>query len=324
MKGDRYHAFLSTKRGPKHYKDIWREEDGGMVLDSPNDQLPVNEARGDIEDMHEGVEETNQVSTGPVLARLLSLMRPEGGRPSNDNASEPLTNGLTNGDHMDVDGEPQTNGDSTSQSHQSATYMPESKDPAWKSAVPPPQSYAQMNERIVQELRYNGFFSPEDIGDYDAHTDDEVAARLRHLQDELKKVAVKNGARKARILELTKVRMAQQEYNHIADDLDSQINQAYLKRNRNIGKSKKQQKRPGGPGGGSHPVPGVAVAKGNVVGEQIRTLMKRKREWHEIIGPVVEYGQATIPRETMFDAERMKELEAAEQEQWAQMQDEEA
>lgn len=190
--------------------------------------------------------------------------------------------------------------------------------PGWKPAAESGRAdYAGLNDRLMQELKHYNMISDADTeaAAYDSHFDDEIAARLRFLQHELRKQSIVNGARKQRLLELTEERIAQQEYNTIADDLDNQLNSAYLKRNRNIGKGKKQTKRPGGAGGGSHPVANAGLSRPGV-GEPIRTLMERKVQWNTTIGPVVNFGKTGLPVETIFGEERMKELESKEVEIW--------
>lgn len=266
--------------------------------------------------MTDDIAETDEVSTGPVLARLISTMRVERrGASADTNAGD--MNGARH-DDMEIDGE-QTNGDS--QPVQPATHMPESSNPAWKNAQSIPKvDYANLDDRVLQELRHIGFLSPEEVSasqNYGGHYDDEVAARLRFLQSQLRMQSIINGARKARILELTEERMAQQEYNTIADDLDSQLNQAYLKRNRSLAKPKKTAKRPGGAGGGSHPIQGGAVGVGKMgVGESIKILMDRKADWNRIIGPVVNYGKTSVPKESIFSDGTMKRLIDKETEGW--------
>ncbi|KAK3078737.1 hypothetical protein LTS18_006748, partial [Coniosporium uncinatum] len=77
-RGDREKPFVMPARGTRHYKEIWAEEDGQMHIDTNNlfDQ-PRNEARGSFDDMDDTKAETDDISTGPVVARLLSMMRPE-------------------------------------------------------------------------------------------------------------------------------------------------------------------------------------------------------------------------------------------------------
>lgn len=241
-RGDRVTPFIMPRRGARHYKEIWAEEDGAMHIDSNDMRLAPNESRGSYDDMSEDVLGTELVSNGPMMSRLLALLRPEGrGNPSNE------TNG-TNPDVMDVDEGPGAPADTNNNnSLTAATQIPELLQPGWKAPPPPLRTdYATLEERAMMEVKHYGLITDADEpqANYDMHFDDEVAARLRLLQEELRKQSIVNGARKQRLLELMAERMAQQEYNIIADDLDHQLIQAYLKRNKNIGKSKKQTKRP--------------------------------------------------------------------------------
>jgi transcriptional adapter 3 len=281
-----------------------------MAIDSNAEKLPPNEPRGNIDLINDEVAETDQVSTGPVLARLISALRPEN-RPDNENT--------VNGDSMDIDGDTQQNGDHPTTNgvdpQSPSTHMPESAQASWKNqptTAVPRLDYAAMDERLLGELRHIGFVAEDQFPEFDKQADDEVSARLRYLQTELRRQSIINGARKARVLELAEERLAMQEYGTIADDLDGQINQAYLKRNRNMGKGKKGAKRPGAG-------PGVAVPSGvgkPGVGQPVRELLERKKAWNAMIGPVVNAGRASIPTETIFDPDTMKKMEAKEQEIW--------
>ncbi|KAI9752227.1 MAG: hypothetical protein M4579_005703 [Chaenotheca gracillima] len=320
-RGDRTGPFVIPRRGKRHYSEIWAEEDGAMSIDSPpsNTSLPANQPRGNIEQMSDEVAETEQVSSGPLLQRLLSSMRPEH-RP--DPEEKPLMNGAVNGEgsvngikeEMNGEAEAATDGEKPLAA---ATFIPDSTQPGWK--IPTTKlDYGQVDERLKQELRYIGFLGENSEPDYDAHYDDEIAARLRHLQAELKEQSIINGARKARIAELAKVRLAHQEYTQILEDLDNQVQQAYLKRTRTLGKGKKQQKRPGGAGGGSHFVGGggnSGVSRPGI-GDVARTLMDRRKRWIDVINPVFDDGMGRIPSNSIFDTETMTTLVDKEREGW--------
>lgn len=276
--------------------------------------------------MSDEVAETEQVSAGPLLSRLLSAMRPEGRPlPSED---KPPGEGATNGDvamsglngvvNGDMNGDSQGSGEAEKPTPlPSATFIPDSTQPGWK--VPTTKlDYAQIDERLKQELRYLGFLGEESEPDYDAHYDDELAARIRYLQAELKEQSIINGARKARVAELAKERLAYQEYTTILDDLDNQVQQAYLKRTRTMSKGKKQQKRPGGAGGGSHYVGGAAssgVSRPGI-GDAAKTLMERRKKWIDSVGPVFDEGLTEIPKESIFRPEVMVQLMEREREGW--------
>ncbi|KAL8926924.1 MAG: hypothetical protein Q9172_001585 [Xanthocarpia lactea] len=333
-RGDRTTPFVMPRRGKRHYSEIWAEEDGQFSLEgnrNGEDKLPPNQPRGNLEQMNDEVAETDQISNGPVLNRLLSTMRFENRRsPSDDkpngtsvtNGDVLMTNGLTNGE---TNGNPEP--DDSSQLTRSsttlppATQMPESNLPSWRSSSLKMDA-ATIDDRLKQELRYIGFLAPDSEPDYNSHYDDEVAERLRTLQDELRRVSLENGARKARILELANERMAYQEYATILEDLDGQVQQAYLKRTRTLGKNKKNPKRPGGAGGGSHAVNGAdAGVSKPAIGDLARQLMNRRQKWVDMIAPVFDEESMGVGldfrgKKTVFEEGVMERLLKAERERW--------
>jgi transcriptional adapter 3 len=384
-RGDRVTPFVMPKRGKKHYTEIWAEEDGNMAIDSSppggRDRLPPNQARGSIENMDDEVAETDKLSVGPLLSRLLQTLRhehraqPAEDRPGmangingegdgvngtasfdfsfSDNPSGPTSNGQTDGINGAATSQPlnaNTSSDqqqAQTQTFPAATCMPESNTESWKKATHPKLDYLQVDERLKQELRHLGFLPPlphdpanpsappqpesSATAEYDGHYDDEVAARLRLLQARLREQALLNGARKARLTELVKERMAYQEYQTILEDLDSQVQAAYLKRTRTMGKKPKKA-RPGQavPAGASGAGGAAAGAAGGPtagmarpgIGDLTKTLMERRRRWIESIGTVFDdEGIAKVPRasdpgSTIFKPAEMAELLKREKEAW--------
>ncbi|OAX82604.1 hypothetical protein ACJ72_03045 [Emergomyces africanus] len=336
-RGDRTTPFLLPRRGKKHYTEIWAEEDGSINVDSSvqeREQLPLNQGRGSIDQMTDETAETEQVSAPPLVSRLYSLLRfehrtlpeenPTGSAPNNEDTN---MNGTVNGDTMDLDNL-MGGGESETKPLSSATTFVDASPNGFK--VPAAKlEHGQLDERLKAELRYVGFFGQDDNPGYDAHYDDDIAERLRLLQAELKKQMITNGARKARLLEIARERLAYQEYSTIHDDLDSQVQQAYLKRTRTLGKSKKGSQakhRPGGAGGGSHLVAANAAGAGVSrpgIGDVARTLMDRRRRWADCIGPVFKDCKTTVPTkdESIFDPAVMEEYEKAEVEGWDEEQE---
>jgi len=384
-RGDRVTPFVMPKRGKKHYSEIWAEEDGAMAIDSPSkDKLPPNQPRGSIENMDDDLAETDKLSVGPLLSRLLSAMRPEHRAPPADAASNGANgdgditmNGVASfdfsfGDSVQPPQPGQTTPNGTvingvqppeNEPIPPATQMPESNSEAWKKATHPKLDYQQVDERLKQELRHIGFLPslPGDgassnnaaangtsgggvngnasssggaagssgganggpdggssIADYDGAYDDEVAARLRLLQARLREQALVNGARKARLTELVKERMAHQEYQTILEDLDSQVQAAYLKRTRTMGKKPKKARpgaaAPAAAAGGGLARPGI--------GDLTKTLMERRRRWIENIGTVFDgENLGKVPRvedegSSIFKGDVMMELMKRERENW--------
>lgn len=328
-RGDRVTPFIMPRRGKKHYTEVWAEEDNAMAIDSVNqgrDKLAPNQPRGTIENMDDDVAETDKLSVGPVLSRLLQAMRPEArAQPSED---KPTTNGA-NGDSdakEEVNGDAGGGGGGSGEEGKSippATFMTESASEAWRKATHPKLDHLQVDERIKQELRHIGFLPQEGFdGDYDGHFDDEVAARLRLLQDRLRQQMLINGARKARLTDLVKERMAHQEYQTILEDLDTQVQGAYLKRTRTMGKNKKS-KRPGGAGGGSHPAGGAGAGMARPgIGDVTKTLMERRRRWIDNIGTVFDdenlgkVPRASDPNSTIFKPDDMADRIKKERQTW--------
>ena len=328
-RGDRVSPFVMPKRGKRSYTEIWAEEDGAMAVDSPQqgrEKLPPNQSRGTIDNMTDSIGETDGLSISPLASRLLQMLRPENRTQSSDDKT--VTNGVVNGDvsmNGDMnDDQPQVNGtgDDKTNPLPPATYMSESSTEAWKKATHPKLDYAQVDERLKQELKHIGFLPQDGFEvDYDGHFDDEVAGRLRFLQEKLRQQMLINGARKARLTELVRERMAHQEYQTILEDLDSQVQAAYLKRTRTMGKSKKT-KRPGGAGGGSHVVGGASATARPGIGDLTKTLMERRRRWIDTIGFLFDdESLSKVPRESdpdssIFKPEDMQQLMKQEKKQW--------
>lgn len=322
-RGDRITPFVIPRRGKRHYSEIWAEEDGTVTSDPSQysrERLPLNQPRGSMNRMNDELAESENISTGPILSRLLSALRPEHRTYSTD-----LANGISNGEsHTEANSELNDNmGVSIDVNNQaSATQMPESNTEMWKKASHPILDYAQIDERIKLELRHIGFLPLESEPDYDAHNDDDVAARLRYLQAKLKQIAILNGARKARLQELVKERMAHQEFSTILEDLDGQVQAAYLKRTRTLGKSKKA-KRPGGSNGSYHTMSNIS-ASGMArpgIGDLTKTLMERRRKWIDTIGGVLDPEAKKIrrvkdPGSTIFGKEVMIDFVKREEAAW--------
>ncbi|KAJ5308783.1 hypothetical protein PENANT_c013G03516 [Penicillium antarcticum] len=321
-RGDRVTPFIIPRRGKKSYRQLWAEEDGVSYDSSQDDkdQLPLNQGRGSIDTLTDEKAETNEVSVGPLLSRLCSLLRYEHRTLPDDNANSTTSESGLGGDAMELDqpnGEPEIKNEK--QSQPPATAFRDADPNGFKTSVAK-LDHAQLDERAKAELRYIGFLGADDNPDYDAHYDDEVAERLRLLQGELKKQIVTNNARKARILKIAQEHMAMLEFTTIQDDLDTQVQQAYLKRTRTMGKSKKgaqAKHRPGGAGGGSH-VAGAAGISRPAVGDAAKIVMDRRRRWNEAFLPIFDDIKTTIPseEESIFDPAVMAEHEKAELENW--------
>jgi transcriptional adapter 3 len=317
-RGDRATPFIVPRRGKRHYTEVWAEEDGAMSLDSPTTKLPPNQARGSIENMNDDAAESESISAGPLLSRLLSTMVFEN-RNSGDK-DKPLTNGVSptaetaNGATTDSPAAP------PSPPLAPAAAVPNSDQASLKNSVMAKLDYSQIDERLKQELRYIGFIPEDAEPEYDAHYDDEVAGRLRLLQERLRKQILINGARKRRITDAVQQRLAYQEFSAIAEDLDTQVQAAYLKRTRTMSKSKKSTKKPGGAGGGAHGLAAGLSRPG--IGDAAKAVMEKRKRWNDAIKPIFDDGLGRIPKESLFDNTVMARMMEKERLTWEEEADE--
>lgn len=306
-RGERLTPYVIPQRGPKSYKDVWGAEDGLTGIEAPRaTESNPNEVRGSMDEMDDNTAETDEVSLGPVMNRLLSILRPQQStaKRGDDDADANGDTSMVNGDDAQ-EPPPVLVAD---EQLKPATYLP-SDGPRPTNLVQ--LDYEGIEQRAIQELRHIGFLGATDTPSFGSHNDDEVAARLRTLQEELRRVSRINNVRRLRLLELTEERMAMQEYANIADDLDNQVNAAYLKRNRSLA-------RPNHKKGASHNragqkgVAGATISRG--VSDGVRALMQKRRDWIDMVGPVVAFGRPPIPSddETVFDDVSTRRLERIE------------
>ncbi|KAK3705071.1 Transcriptional regulator [Vermiconidia calcicola] len=324
-RGDRVTPYLIPQRGTRGYKEVWASEDGMDGIAPPRKQeSDPNEARGSMEEMNDDTAETDEVSMGPVMNRLLSVIRPAPSPVSKKDSSGGGGNedpegdiSMVNGDIAESQDQSQAVPGAEEHNTKPLTALPSSLDAARSVGSNLPQmslDYESLDHRALQELRHIGFLSPTGTPDFNSHTDDEVCARLRTLQHELRRISRLNNVRKARVLELTEERMAMQEYANIADDLDNQVNTAYLKRNRSLAGGRPSGNKKGASQNRGGQQRGVAGAGGRGVSDGVRALMQKRRDWIEMVGPVVGFGRAGIPGEdeTIFDEASLRRLERGE------------
>lgn len=314
-RGDRLTPYVIPQRGQRGYKEVWATEDGMDGIAPPRKQASdPNEARGSMDDMNDDTAETDEISMGPVMNRLFSIIRPT---PTTSKSNNSNANDDGDGDTSMLNGDIPEASDQAVPGAPTDTALSATSKPttALPSEAPRPSNipssdYETLEHRALLELKHLGFLSPHETPDFATHNDDEVAARLRTLQSELRRLARLNNTRRARVLELTEERMAMQEYSNITDDLDNQVNGAYLKRNRSLS-SKPHAKK-----GRALPPPqkGLVNMGGRGVSDGVRQLMQKRRDWIDMVGPVVGFGRPPIPGEdeTIFDPSRMAVLESGE------------
>ncbi|KAF8528173.1 histone acetyltransferases subunit 3-domain-containing protein [Hysterangium stoloniferum] len=226
--GDEETPFVIPPLG-RHYTEIWEDEDNGryVSLTGSPDLTPSTASlpRWDpltLQDSDLTSHEKGH-TLGPVHERLLSAMLPvpllADGKPAAGGNVKPSVNGesrVLNASLVNVQ---------------------------------------DMQDRLMKELRSIGLLGDEDP-DYTKSPDDPLAAELRQCQRELRTQIAVNKARRQRLSEIAKARLARNEFEEHEAALERSILSKYNQlQRRDMPKPPKKKKKSGGAGGGAHVVP---------------------------------------------------------------------
>ncbi|KAI8986482.1 histone acetyltransferases subunit 3-domain-containing protein [Pilobolus umbonatus] len=138
-------------------------------------------------------------------------------------------------------------------------------------------------ERLRRELRYAGLFGDEDI-DWNANEDDEICAELRSLGRELKEQVKVNDFRKKRLLQVVDCQLQFDQYRHVLDTLDAQVEQGYMKRFRTQ-KSKKRRHNTG---------------IKSTLSENALYAMEKRKTWIDALGNIFKDKNLTMPSKSIY------------------------
>ncbi|CAK9438647.1 uncharacterized protein LODBEIA_P28710 [Lodderomyces beijingensis] len=322
--------FVIPKLG-RFYADAWIEEDASLAskLNSPAQYLnhpDCYSAKGSINSITDDNLYTEDVSCGPLSSRLLSaiLSNHEG-----EGAEHPTTTTATQetGEEkiVEINDENSSNRELTHLAEDEvATQLNSSED--YKLATEP-SDYQSIEDRLKRELKYIGIFmnlpfvvddknksksqmagrlakrSTHSIVDNDEwiknREDDEVCAEIRSLQKELREVTSRNRANKKKLIPIMEESIAYQEYCTILDELDKQVDQAYMKRSRGRGKKKKID---------------ATTPQQQAVNSGLRTLLEKRKRWIDNIGALFPPPEIMkrVPAESIMIKEGEVEAEAIE------------
>ncbi|KAK9474067.1 histone acetyltransferases subunit 3-domain-containing protein [Dipodascopsis tothii] len=284
-RSDNLSPYLIPPLGP-NYQDVWAEKDSAMGYGQPANnaaaaQLASTVAKGSSEKLSEDSLATEDISCGPLASRLLSALLK---------------------DESDADGTPRKDDDELSRDTSgisSSSAFPEQQ--GWRvSSVK--ADYLTLEDRLKREFKYVGILGDDEVN-WGAREDDDICAELRALQKRLKVLRSANIARKQRVAKIVHHQMAYQEYAQILEDLDKQVDQAYLKRTRTIkAKKKRSLTATGATNGAAAGGPAAAANKGVELGEGIRALLDKRRRWIDNIGPVFPLPEIIkrVPTDTIF------------------------
>lgn len=212
-RGDRVAPYTIPPLG-QHYSEVWASDDAPVFASPAPPQLHSIGSKGAPDMLTDDMLEKEEISLGPLMSRILAGMIFEENVGEGGGGSEGANGSSSN----------MTNGDTPNHiSGGSSSTLPGWQDAAFKTNLPK-TDYTTLESRLKQEMRFIGLIGPnEDEPDWKAVEDDEISARLRALQGELRKQSILNGARKARLQHLLKEQLAWQEYATILDDLDKQV-----------------------------------------------------------------------------------------------------
>lgn len=226
--GKKLSAFVFPPLGP-NYKQQWALQDaeigGNEPPKEPPSELPqLYVPKKQIADLDSrNVEATNtSVSLGPLSERLVAAIFPDvsGTEPASEPvaASIPLKRPSTTTDDLSVlEERVKSEFRYVGLLDISMLRKFDKLKNDFKLAVPPPR---------------DDFADPTavDIDWVNGSEDDEISRELRFLQSKLKSVSQRNVQYKEFLLPVIKDQLALQEYQSILQDLDKQVDQAYLRR----------------------------------------------------------------------------------------------
>ncbi|RKO83436.1 histone acetyltransferases subunit 3-domain-containing protein [Blyttiomyces helicus] len=169
-------------------------------------------------------------------------------------------------------------------------------------AAPPPggrtaADMMDLDSRIRSDARHLGCLDEEE-GEAETGEDDEVLRELLQKQEELREQVALNEARKKRLREVAQKWMGWQEYNAILDEINRNIETAYVKRFRSAPKSKGKKKPANVP---EYRVP---------MAETVITYMENRKRMIRDIGAFLNPERFRIPDNSIYDDVVVAEEEA--------------
>lgn len=304
LDGDYARAILSPYMIPPLgplYTQVWAEEDRpnpGYSISPATDATHAGDLkpRGTEADLSGDVLETDSVSCGPLASRLLSALL-------NEDGPAPASGGDSGGGDDDDDDD-----DSKQNGFNADAYKVRAQRADFES----------LEDRLKREFRYVGILDigalrREDkrnrqfklaapaAGDADGYDidwvngteDDEICFEIRALQKKFRQVSKMNQAYKQRLLPVVQEQMAWQEYSQILEDLDKQVDQAYLRRQRNPKTKKKKN---------AAAAASTAADKAANDRPGLKALLDKRQRWIEKVGPVFRPSQQMrrTPSESIF------------------------
>lgn len=286
--------YLVPKLGP-FYAEAWAKEDAALAQKlslpaAPRPPLELYQAKGSFEEVDDAKTLLEDVSVGPLLSRLLLAVL------SVHEAKAEIRPEIK-GEGSEISGEdPEIKDEDDDDQQDPPTQL-------GSDLNPPDTDYYTMEERLKRELKHIGIFTNMEqdgkpkgnaIVDSDewllTKEDDEVCGEMRQLQAELRESVARNRMRKKALIPILEEQLAYQEYCTILDDLDKQVDQAYMKRVRAKNRKRKT------------PELTISTAQQQAANTGLRALMVKRRRWIDNIGRLFRAPELMkrIPDESVF------------------------
>ncbi|KAJ3091521.1 Transcriptional regulator [Quaeritorhiza haematococci] len=269
-RGDEVTPFIMPPLG-RHYTEQWAEEDGALIpsFDPPNEDQSGSPSRGGGSSSgqlgpkeYEEIDDTVHVGDvfyGPLTERIICSLFDEG----------------------ILDMAALADGGSGSE--------PEDESNELRAVVAKGRQRSRgdmmdLENRLRAELKHIGLID-EDEADWEIQDNDEISVELRARQQELRDLRTVNRFRKDRLLERAKSWMAWQEYNNLLDEINKQIELAYVKRFR-VAKKKKAK----------------ASKESKPMSESVVQLLERRKRILRELGPLFNLKKFSIPENSIYES----------------------
>ncbi|KAL0095905.1 histone acetyltransferases subunit 3-domain-containing protein [Phycomyces blakesleeanus] len=149
----------------------------------------------------------------------------------------------------------------------------------------PPPEIVDFEERLRRELRYAGLLGEDDV-DWNSREDDEICAELRKSSRELKEQVAMNTSRKKKLLDIVDRQLQYEQYRHVLDTLDTQVEQCYIKRFRTQ-KSKKRKM--------------ASSSRPSCLSENAVYAMEKRRTWINALGGIFKDKNLIMPTKSIYE-----------------------
>ncbi|WVQ98097.1 hypothetical protein IAU59_005219 [Kwoniella sp. CBS 9459] len=271
FKADAPESYEVPPRG-RHYTEVWDEEDGNppgttprfpvpalrqeqLLQQHPNGAPPPVPHYVPVSELQESSLIEEQRGLGSLTERVVAAFVGRFGFGSSSSSSSEKK-----------DGSEKDNKEALS-----ATLESEMED-----REPAKVDVAELEERMKKELKGVMLLGDHDEFDPMNREDDEVTASLRQCQRLLSQQTTINDARKSRLAEIAKQRLAYTEYTSALEGIEKSIEAAWAKRIKKYGTTPKKSNSNShshANGSGRPPVP-----------ENVKKLVEIRKHWIEVVG----------------------------------------